>query len=163
MGWSGLAVEPQREFEADYHRYRPRTRFLPFFVGEKSNGTAALYITDATPLVASTQKDFTARWGGNIKQVVAPTTTLDDLLDSEHVTRVDLVSIDVELHEPQVLAGFDIARFKPALVCIEAHPEVRQAILDYFAGRHYVLVGKYLRADRQNLYFQPLGEAPGGR
>ena len=40
-----------------------------------------------------------------------------------------------------MLAGFDIARFKPALVCIEAHPEVRQAILDYFAARHYVLIG----------------------
>ena len=67
-----------------------------------------------------------------------------------------LFSIDVELHEPQVLAGFDIERFRPSLVCIEAHPEVRQAILDYFAHHHYVVEAKYLRADTQNLYFKPL-------
>ena len=89
LGWSGLAVEPQRAFEGDYNRYRPRTRFLPFFVGEKSSDTARLYITDATPLVASSQRDFTARWGGHIKEVLAPTITLNDLLDSQHVTRVD--------------------------------------------------------------------------
>jgi len=77
------------------------------------------------------------------------------LLDHENVTHVDLLSIDVELHEPQVLAGFDIARFRPALVCIEAHPEVRQAILDYFAAHRYVVVGRYLRADLLNLYFAP--------
>jgi hypothetical protein len=42
------------------------------------------------------------------------------------------------------------------LVCIEAHPEVRQEILDYFARNGYVVVGKYLRADIWNLYFTPL-------
>jgi hypothetical protein len=41
------------------------------------------------------------------------------------------------------------------LVCIEAHPEVRQPILEYFARGGYVIVGKYLRADTHNLYFQP--------
>jgi hypothetical protein len=56
-----------------------------------------------------------------------------------------------------VLAGFDIDRFQPTFVCIEAHPEVRQAILDYFAEHRYVLVGKYLRIDQKNLYFSPLG------
>lgn len=156
LEWSGIAVEPQREFEADYRKHRPRTRFFPFFAADQSNDTARLYITDATSLVASSQKGFTARWGGTIKEVAAPTITLSDLLDHESVTRVDLLSIDVELHEPQVLAGFDIARFRPALVCIEAHPEVRQAILDFFANRGYVLIGRYLRADGLNLYFEPL-------
>ena len=52
-------------------------------------------------------------------------------------------------------------RFQPALVCIEAHPEVRQQILDYFAQRNYVVIGKYLRADPQNLYFRPLASELG--
>jgi hypothetical protein len=41
-------------------------------------------------------------------------------------------------------------------VCIEAHSEVRQQILDYFARNGYVIVGKYLPADEHNLYFMPL-------
>jgi hypothetical protein len=65
--------------------------------------------------------------------------------------------MDIELSEPKALAGFDIRRFKPQLVCIEAHPEVRQQILDYFAANRYVIIGKYLRADDKNLYFMPQG------
>ena len=94
-------------------------------------------------------------------QEPVPPVPLNDLHDHERVTSIDLLSIDVELHEPQVLRGFDIARFKPGLVCIEAHPEVRQAILDYFASNRYVVVGKYIRADQQNLYFQPLDQRRG--
>ena len=34
LGWSGIAIEPQREFADEYKAYRPRTKFLPFFVSE---------------------------------------------------------------------------------------------------------------------------------
>jgi len=37
---------------------------------------------------------------------------------------------------------------------------LRQQILDYFTQHGYVIVGRYLRADTQNLYFTPLGHAP---
>ena len=56
----------------------------------------------------------------------------------------------------KALAGFDVERFRPELVCIEAHPQVRQQILDYFARHRYIVVGKYLRADVNNLYFTPI-------
>ena len=88
--------------------------------------------------------------------MLAPTITLNDLLESERITHIDFLSIDVELHEPEVLAGFSLEKYRPAFVCIEAHSEVRQRILDYFTRRQYVIAGKYLRADVQNLYFQPL-------
>ena len=87
--------------------------------------------------------------------VTASTITLDDLLNSQGIGRIDFLSMDIELHEPKALAGFDVQKFKPALVCVEAHPEVRQQILDYFAARDYVVVAKYLRADAQNLWFMP--------
>jgi len=156
MGWSGLAVEPLREFEAGYKANRPRTVFLPFFVSDVSNAQAKMYLLKGKELVTSSDRDFTERFGKGAEEVTAPTITLTDLLVNQSLTHVDFVSIDVELHEPQVLAGFDIGRFRPSLVCIEAHPEVRQQILDYFAHRDYVVVGKYLRADIQNLYFRPL-------
>ena len=106
-------------------------------------------------LVTSATRNFTERFGAGAQEVEVPTITLNDLLDSEEVERFDFLSIDVELHEPQVLAGFDLRRFRPTLVCIEAHPEVRQPILEYFARGGCVIVGKYLRADTHNLYFQP--------
>jgi hypothetical protein len=82
-------------------------------------------------------------------------------LTQEGITKIDFLSMDIELAEPKALAGFEISRFRPELVCIEAHEEVRQALLDYFARNGYVAVGKYLRADTQNLYFTPLVAAGG--
>jgi FkbM family methyltransferase len=155
LGWSGIAVEPLVEFEAEYRQQRPATRFRPFFVSDVSNAQAKLYVLASNPLVSSTDKSFTERYGRNSKELSVPTITLDDLLDSEGVERIDFMSMDIELHEPKALAGFDIARFAPALVCIEGHFEVRQQIIDYFTRHGYVLVGKYLRADRHNLYFAP--------
>jgi hypothetical protein len=64
--------------------------------------------------------------------------------------------MDIELSEPQALAGFDIDRFRPSLVGIEAHLDVRQQILNCFAEHDYVIVGAYLRADTENLHFAPL-------
>ena len=63
--------------------------------------------------------------------------------------------MDIELAEPKALAGFDLRRFSPRLVCIEAHREVRQFLLNYFHDRGYVVIGKYLAADPMNLYFTP--------
>ena len=60
-------------------------------------------------------------------------------------------------HTLSAKAGFDLERFKPQLECVEAHPEVRQVILEYFAERNYVLAGKYVRVDDRNLWFVPRG------
>jgi hypothetical protein len=65
--------------------------------------------------------------------------------------------MDIELWEPKALAGFDVERFRPALVCIEANAEVRQQIIDYFTRHDYAVLGRYLRADIWNLYFAPMG------
>jgi hypothetical protein len=84
-----------------------------------------------------------------------PTITLNDLLESENVRNIDFISMDIELWEPKALAGFDLLKYRPSLVCIEGHPEVRQQLLDYFHERNYVLIGKYVRADLYNLWFTP--------
>jgi len=75
------------------------------------------------------------------------------------VKAVDFLSMDIELHEPQALKGFDIERFRPALVCIEGLLPVRQQILDYFADHRYVLVGWYVRVHRKHFYFMPRRQA----
>jgi FkbM family methyltransferase len=159
LGWSGIAVDPQKSFEGDYLKYRPRTRFIPLFVSDMSNDTARLYVVDRQTLTASSNRDFTQAFGKRIQDVAVPTITLTDLLTQLKVAQIDLLSIDVELSEPQVLAGFDIERFRPSLVCIEAHPSVRQQILDYFTEHSYVAAGAYLRVDVHNLYFMPLDAA----
>jgi FkbM family methyltransferase len=158
LGWEGIAVEPLTQFAADYAAHRPRTRFRPFFVSSDSNETAKLFVLESVTEVSSSEKSFTERWGKDAKTVEVPTITLNDLLRAERVTRIDFLSMDIELHEPEALAGFDVRQFAPQLVCIEAHPEVRQAILNYFTTNGYAVVGKYLRSDIMNLYFSPVSQ-----
>jgi FkbM family methyltransferase len=163
LGWSGVAIDPQASFAADYRAHRPRTRFFSFFVSDTSGAEETLYEVPDNPFVASADRGFAERAGTSAKNplhastpVIVQTVRLSDLLDRLGIKRFDLLSVDVELAEPKVLAGFDVDRFKPSLVCIEGHTAVRQQILNYFASHGYVLVGRYLRADLQNLYFEPL-------
>jgi FkbM family methyltransferase len=154
LGWSGLAIEPQQQYAADYARHRPRSKFLPLFVSDVSDQEISMYYVPGNPLLASGEKWWVDR-AGSAKEMKAPTVTMNDLLAREHLDHFDFLSMDIELAEPKALKGFDIERFRPALVCIEAQPPVRQAILDYFAEHRYKLLGKYLRIDTANLYFVP--------
>ena len=156
LGWSGLAVEPMVHFEPGYAKHRPRSRFMPFFVSDVSDQKVTMYTHGKDFLANSSDKSFVERFGKNPQEFVATSITLNDLLQKTGIERVDFMSMDIELSEPKALAGFDIKRYKPALVCIEGHEEVRQQILDYFAANGYTLLGKYLRADDENLYFTPL-------
>src|SRR6185436_4028782 len=64
LGWSGLAIEPQREFGDEYGAYRPKTKFLPFFVSDESNHTAKLYLRRKKDQVASSNEAFVKSFGG---------------------------------------------------------------------------------------------------
>lgn len=153
LGWSGIAVDALQEFAADYRRYRPRTKFFTFFVADVSDSDVEFWAADDESLLASSDRGLA---GGNARSRRVLTITLTDLLSRNGVSKVDFLNMDIELAEPKALAGFDVARFRPDLVCIEAHLPVRQAIIDYFTLHAYSVVGRYLRADQHNLYFTRL-------
>jgi len=157
LEWSGVAVDAQDRYRADWGRYRPKSTFFTAFVSDRSSEKVRLFLSRKEPFVASSQEKWTEGWGMLAGSVEVPTVTLNDLLTALHVRAFDFLSMDIELAEPKALAGFDVRRFKPALVCVEAYPETRQQILDYFATRRYSVIGKYLRVDTQNLWFMPQG------
>lgn len=155
LGWSGVAIDALPEFGAEYAQHRPRTKFVAAFASDVPGGSVTFFVPSHNKLVASVSHEFTVREGAPGKPREVPTTTLNAVLDQAGISRLDFMSMDIELSEPKALAGFDIARFRPSLVCIEAHADVRQQILDYFAAHGYVVIGKYLRMDPNNLYFTP--------
>jgi FkbM family methyltransferase len=163
LGWSGLAIDAQEEFAADYAKYRPRTRFFAFFVSDTSDALESLFVPGSNRLVASSNKEFSDRYDASGKERKVTTITLNDLLTRTGVTAIDFLTMDIELAEPKALAGFDLVRYRPRLVCVEAHPDVRQQLINYFTDRHYPVVGRYLRADPYNLWFAPADSPlPGG-
>ena len=158
LGWSGIAVDALKDFEEGFRQHRPNTRYFSFFVSDRSDEAAKVFVISRNTTVASAHREFVELFGTPDRVETVPTITLDDLLTAEKVERIDLLTMDIELNEPAALRGFELRRFRPSLVCIEALLPVRQFILDYFARSGYVIEGRYLRADRENLYFRPLGE-----
>lgn len=158
LGWSGIAVDANGEFALGYKRNRPKTLFFSFFISDKSDEKADfLIVREPGHLTKSTAvRDFVPE--REVEEVKVPTITLNDLLAGLHVKKIDFLNMDIELWEPRALAGFDIERYKPDLVCIEAHRQVRDRILAYFEEHGYARMDLYFLFDQRNWYFAPADE-----
>ncbi len=70
--------------------------------------------------------------------ISVPARTLDSILQEVGAPAIDFVSIDVEGAETEVLRGFDIRRWKPAVVVIESNSKLRlPEVRDYFTSNGY--------------------------
>ena len=68
---------------------------------------------------------------------------------------VQQAEMDIEEAEPAALAGCDIERFRPELVCIEVGQRTRERLLAYFSAHGYERIDAYLAFDDHNWYFRP--------
>lgn len=136
-GWQVLCVEGNPLYAPALWRNRKQTLScavgavagrLPFYVYETSNN------------------EFAAKSGldpkaGDKAIMVIPVAveTLDAILGSWKPPQLDLLTIDVEGGEEAVLKGFDIAKWKPKVICIEdiQCSQHFRAILEPF-GYHFV-------------------------
>lgn len=153
LGWSGIGVDALPEYAPAWERERPRTRFVHAIVTDHGGTLDAFYRVPALPGLSTT--DRAARATLAAERLEVPTTTLDALLDAHALAAIDFLSIDVERGERKLLAGFDLERFKPRLVCIECAIAPRE-VLDHFARHGYELIERYRRFDPVNWYFQPV-------
>jgi hypothetical protein len=159
FGWSGIAIDAIAEFAPGYREFRPQSRFVVAFVGDRDVGEETLHLNPEDLSNSSASDQFTHLFTKTTVARQIRVRTLDGILEENKVGRIDLLSMDIELGEPVALAHFSIDRYRPKLAVVEAHSQTRQAILEYFARAGYVVVGRYLRADTRNLYFAPLGPA----
>ena len=151
LGWTGIAVDAIVEYADAYAKERPGTRFFSYFAGDKSDTAHDFYVSEDRNFSSATGAD--ARGGAYQKRKVT-TIALDDLLGREKVSRLDFLSIDIEGSERIALAGLDVTRYRPELVCVEiSSPELGRAIAEYFALRGCREVSAYRAIDWINRYY----------
>ncbi len=156
LGWSGDPVHAVAQNGPDYATYRPNTRFYSYLVTDHSGTSVPFYVLKTKYLMSTASKDWAEQFGhDDYETILKPTITLDDLLAKASVAKIDFVSMDIETGEPAALAGFDIERFKPALVCIEVTEGVRDRVATYFASHGYQRIARYQGYDTVNQYFTP--------
>ena len=122
-GWRGITADPILQAEA-WQAHRPRDLALRTMVGAQP-GTGRLF---AYPHYSQSStgspdiRDHLARFGLEAPvEIEVPVVTANDLLASMPPgAPLHLVSIDVEGMESAVLAGLDLARYRPWLMVIEA-------------------------------------------
>lgn len=162
LGWSGIGIDANAQHARGYAENRPNTQFMNYIVTDHSDTEATLFLAVGAEGVSSTSEAFIRSFfdiffGGaepELREVTVPTITLNDTLDRNGITRIDFLSMDIEGHEPTALAGFDIERFRPELVCIESARNAHE-FGAYFGAHGYELIVDYLEYDIANLYFRP--------
>ena len=127
IGWTGVLIEPVPAHAESCERARPFSRVISAAAGKETGGKAdTLNIVNGPQGVGtlsylghnSEQAERIAREGGSAQIVDVAVVSLDQIL-ADHTGEIDFVSIDVEGRELDVLAGFDIARFRPRVLVIE--------------------------------------------
>ncbi len=154
LGWTGIGIDALSEFGPAWKKLRPDSKFLVFLVTDKSGGEGKFFKSAGLGISSTDRKHASGQMFGvevEPEEISVPKTTLNDLLDREGVTKVDLLSMDIEGHELQALRGFDLERFQPELLVIEGK---RPAIRKHFERYGYELIERYLEMDSGNRYFQ---------
>lgn len=153
LGWQGIAVDANPQNKDGWKRHRPNSKLFTFLISDQSGTMENFYKAGE---VGSTRKERVLE--GRVvrgKEIQVPSITLSKLLDDNGVKKVDFMSIDIEESELPALAGFDIERFQPDLVCIECKQENKAEMLTYFAAHGYIMHEEYSALDISNWYFVP--------
>lgn len=122
LGWHGINVEPNSKFPllaAD----RPRDVNLNVAVGGENTELTFHEFTQNAALSTFVQleaDEHRQRFGYDYLVRRVPVRTLASICESNSVTSVDFMSIDVEGYERQVLSGADWRRWRPRVILIEA-------------------------------------------
>jgi FkbM family methyltransferase len=164
-GWTGVLVEPDPDMAERCRRERPRSLTFecaaggPDSAGEISFFKVAGGEAYSTTSLTAAHRERLDRLGLAWREVRVRVRTLDSILEEARAPRVDFVSIDVEGGELAVLRGFDIRRWKPAVVIVETNSAVRDpGIRRYFVANGYA----YRHSIDVNDFYLPAETVPAG-
>ncbi len=159
LGWTGIGIDALIDYAPEWEEKRPNSKFANYLVTDKSGGEGVFYKSESLGL-SSTKKNMAQgkMFGGKKEpeEIRVPMITLNDLLDKEGVKKVDLISMDIEGHEPAAFAGFDIERFAPELLVVEGK---NKWVKEYLAEHGYIQIERYKKFDSVNGYYARADEA----
>lgn len=121
-GWHGLVIEPNPSMWFWFRLLRRRDDLVRCAVGRSAGfKTYFRFRESALNTMDSDLADQRSAMGFRmLSSTSVPVRTIDDILETHAIDgRIHLVSIDVEGFELEALAGFDVPRWKPEVICLE--------------------------------------------
>lgn len=144
LGWSGLCIEAHPDYIVLLERNRPNSIVVHAAVGDEDRDAVDFYanargsLSTLNPLLEGEFRKYGDYFSGwEVKKV--PLRTLNSILEEYHiVSPIDVVSIDIEGTELLALRGFDLQRYKPRVLVVEAFDENAEKGLNaYFEANGY--------------------------
>jgi FkbM family methyltransferase len=119
-GWRGVLIEPLPEL-AGKLRARRSAKVYEVACSSPKNAGKTLTLRLAGPH-SSLDPNYFVAGVRSCGELAVKARTLDDiLLDAQAPRPIDFLSIDVEGHAVEVLAGVDLSRWRPRLILVEDH------------------------------------------
>jgi len=113
MGWKGLCFEPLPEMKPLWEKHR-NTKFFPYAVSNENKQVEFSVVKDIRAgrgdelsHVTGASKHCLDLRDYEISTINVQAVRLSDILESQNITHISYMSIDVEGHEMQVLEGID--------------------------------------------------------
>jgi FkbM family methyltransferase len=163
LGWTGIGVDADDQYRGGWEEHRPKSKFVAYAVTDKSGETIKFHLAGGLSATEADTKNL-EMWKEKKKfktvAVEVPTITMNDLLEREGIEKIDFLSMDINGAEPVALAGFDIERYSPALVHVEASPHRHDDLRAYFEKHNYVRIEEYAKHDKTNWYMTPASPKP---
>jgi FkbM family methyltransferase len=141
-GWKTIIVEPMPSYSLKISQRRPSARLFCCAAGSEekliklkiAHGAEAL----STTTNSSHHLDRIRKEGGALEEIVVPMRTLDSILKEEKIEKIDFITIDVEGGELDVLNGFNMQLWQPAVVILENnHDKYNIDIENVMLSRNY--------------------------
>ncbi len=123
-GWRGVNVEPVPELADALRRDRPEDITVSDAAGATAQADRSFFVVEATGLstLLAEEAGRSTELGYASTEVSVAVGTLDDILVGAGLDGRDIhfCKIDVEGAEAEVLAGFDLRRWRPWVLVVEA-------------------------------------------
>lgn len=120
-GWRGVLVEPLPHLAERLRAERPKSLVVQAACGPAKHPATVEFHEAHTSGHSGVQRNVIEAKDQYVAVHRVPMLSLNEILVQAGNPAVDFVSIDVEGMELEVLGGFDLARYTPALMLIEDH------------------------------------------
>jgi FkbM family methyltransferase len=147
-GWTGVCIEAHPTFTDYLKKNRPNSIVVHAAAADQDKSAVTFYANrrgSLSTLDLSMEPIFRKKFPNfkGYKEIQVPMVKLNTILSKHDIQKVDIVSIDVEGTELRVLYGFDLNKYEPRVLVIEACTDSHfTALLDYMKSKKYIYSGK---------------------
>ena len=120
-GWRGIAFDPSKNAKRTFQKFRPKDIFINAAVGEQDLSHVDFFAPEGNLEIKSHTSSKLQPDGNDMRKISVPQVNINEELKRQSISKVDVLSIDIEGAELEVLTSFDFIKFQPSIVAVEIH------------------------------------------